>query len=645
MVLPLIKRVDYRCRAEFIRPKAGSARSSKVLAGCFSQNRLLQYHSGLDPRKPAVKKGNPLQRKLRNWSSERLEEIRHHLASPDALILLSLMGLLTGLLAGGVIVMFRILVDQSQSGFLPDSLPENFEALPLWARFVLPLLGGLAIAALFRWGPRGSHVLGVARVMDRMAYHQGYISFREFVLQFLGAALALISGHSVGREGPHIFLGAASGSLLGQYLTLPNNSIRTMVACGTAAGIAASFNTPLAGVIFALEVVMLEYTLASFIPVMIAAVSATLVSIFAFGHVPVFQVPQVNLGSWSEVPLLLLLGLTTGAVAALFVHFLEALTVRVQLYAFWWRVALAGLIMGLLGMAVPEVMGIGYDTVDAVLMGRIGMGVLAVILVFKILATVVSVGMGIPGGMIGPSLVIGAVLGGLFGSLSERLFPVEGMEVGVYALLGMGAMMGASLQAPLAALTAMMELTYSPQIIAPGMLVIVVACLTASELFGKESLFISMLKSSGKDYEANPVMQTLRRVGVASVMDKSFVRIDRVVDRERAEGLLTENPEWILVDKGDVEGSMALLPAVDLARHLGDTSKGGDDLAQVDLLQIPAQRLDAAAIHLQATLQEAFEKLESASVEAVYVERLTANGVRRIYGVLTREAVESAYRF
>jgi hypothetical protein len=134
-------------------------------------------------------------------------------------------------------------------------------------------------------------------------------------------------------------------------------------------------------------------------------------------------------------------------------------------------------------------------------------------------------------------------------------------------------------------------------------------------------------------------------MGVASVMHRSFVRSRRVTGREHAEGLLRDNPEWILVEEGDDGAAMVLLPAVDLARHLADISKGGDDTVQVDLLKIPAQRLNVSAIHLQATLQEAFEKLESASVEALYVERLTAPGNRQICGVLTREAVESAYRF
>ncbi|MES9870142.1 MAG: chloride channel protein, partial [Sedimenticola sp.] len=182
------------------------------------------------------------------WLAERLDEMRLHLSRPDALIQLSLLGLVTGLLAGGVIVAFRLAVEGTQAGFMPGGIEENFEALPVWLRFLLPVAGGAFIGWFFYLRADGLHVLGVARVMERMAYHQGHLTLRGFVLQFVGAAVAIVSGHSVGREGPHIFLGAASGSLLGQYLTLPNNSIRTMVGCGTAAGIAASFNTPLAGV-------------------------------------------------------------------------------------------------------------------------------------------------------------------------------------------------------------------------------------------------------------------------------------------------------------------------------------------------------------------------------------------------------------
>jgi hypothetical protein len=210
--------------------------------------------------------------------------------------------------------------------------------------------------------------------------------------------------------------------------------------------------------------------------------------------------------------------------------------------------------------------------------------------------------------------------------------------------------MGASLQAPLAALTAMMELTHSPGIIMPGMLVIVVASLTARELFGQESLFITMLKSNGLDYNTNPVMQTLRRMGVASVMNSNFIRINSQIHVNAAHHLLDRQPDWLLVD--DDKRPSFIIPAVDLARALQAHIKQQDthymeaeDATLLDLTTIPAQRLEVAAVLLSATLQEALETLDENGCDALYVHRMTAPGIYRIYGLLTRGRVESAYRY
>ena len=580
---------------------------------------------------------------LTNWFAERLDELRLHLSRPDALIQLAVLGLLSGIIAGAIIMLFRVLVEGTQQSFLPGGLAENYEALPLWARVVLPVAGGLSIGVMFRYGAKGLYVLGVAKVMERMAYHQGYLTARGLVLQFFGAAVAIITGHSVGREGPHIYLGAAAGSLLGQYLTLPNNSIRTLVGCGTAAGIAASFNTPLAGVIFALEVVMLEYTLTSFIPVMLAAVGATGVSYLVFGSKAAFIVPTHQLNTLTEIPLVLLLGIVTGAVAALFIHLLQRVAQNSKRFPFWWRTTLAGFMVGLLGLWVPQVMGIGYDSVNSALLGEIGLILLVTMVFAKLLATVACIGLGVPGGMIGPALFIGAMLGSSVALAVKQLLPDSGVDVGLYALLGMGAMMGSSLQAPLAALTAMMELTHTPQIIMPGMLVIVVASLTASELFRKESLFITMLKASGMDYSANPVLQTLRRVGVASVMRESFQRPDRLITRDAVDTLLKKEPEWLLI-QGE-EGPVAMLRAVDLAGFIQTLDAELEGEEPIDLMNVPGQRFEVAPVYLQATLQEALDILKEKGVEALFVERMTAPGIKRIYGVLTREQIESAYHY
>jgi hypothetical protein len=427
---------------------------------------------------------------------------------------------------------------------------------------------------------------------------------------------------------------------MGQRLALPNNSIRTLVGCGTAAGIAASFNTPLAGVIFALEVVMMDYTLASFIPVILAAVSADTISIMVFGSDAAFRVPALKLSTLAELPVVLILGVAMGGLAAAFVHLLKATTLHSQRLPFVWRASLAGVLMGLAAMAVPDVMGIGYDTVNDILLGRVGAGLLVALVIVKLLATSASVGLGMPGGMIGPVLFMGASAGSLVAVGADAIAFGRGLDPGLYALLGMGAMMGASLQAPLSALTAMVELTHNPGIIMPGMLAVVVAALTASEGFRTRSVFAILLSAAGMDYGANPVMQALRRAGVGSVMTRSFVRQGRHLDPEGARQLLAEKPEWVLVDDG--EGPVALVPAVDLAR---ETQSVEDRSGVLDLLEMPAHRLQVADIDLQATLQQALERLDETGADALYVQRTTAPAIKRIYGVLTRAQVESSYRY
>jgi hypothetical protein len=173
----------------------------------------------------------------------------------------------------------------------------------------------------------------------------------------------------------------------------------------------------------------------------------------------------------------------------------------------------------------------------------------------------------------------------------------------------------------------------------PGMLAIVVAGLTVTHLFGKESLFLTLMRAIGKDYDTNPVMLALRRAGVASVMRKRFARPRQHISPDRAKELLLDEPEWLLI-QGEA-GPVSLMPAVDLVRYLkADESRV---TGEIDLLEIPGQRIDVAPIYLQATLQEALERLNSGA-EALYVERVTAPGIRRIYGVLTREQLESAYK-
>lgn len=568
-----------------------------------------------------------------------LHNLRLRLSRPDALVLLVVLGLVSGLLAGGVIVLFRLLVEGLGNGLLGGQGEEAFHRLSVEYRFLFPFISSLLLALMFYFFAKKQRVFGVAHVMERMAYHQGQFSLRGFILQFLGAAIALLGGHSVGREGPHVHLGAASGSLFGQAFKLPNNSLRIMAASGVAAAIAASFNTPLAGVVFALEVVMLEYTLTSFIPIILAAGAATALSNAVIGNLPAFDVPELQLMDLTHLPIVVLLGVIVGAFAALFIVMLEKITIHSSRIEIWWRVILAGILTGIIGIFVPDVMGIGYDTVNATLLGEATLNVLVILVVMKLLATSFCVGLGIPGGMIGPAFFIGATLGAAVGIVVGMFTGASAAMVGFYAVLGMGAMVAASLQAPLAALTAIIELTYNPGIIMPAMITIVVAQLVASEVFNKQSLFVSLLRARGKDYKASPIMQSLRRSGVGSVMYRDFVRSKKVIDVAEAQTLLKNKVAWIIVERESQP--LELLPAIELAQYL----QLEQEVETVDLAAIPAQRLQLSPISLQSNLQQAHERF-MAGDEALYVVFNETRESRhaQIYGVITPAMVESVYK-
>ena len=574
-----------------------------------------------------------------------LEKLRLKLASAEALPLLVLLGILSGLFAGGIIILLRLLIETLQAKFLPDGDPENYEALSLWIRFLLPLAGALLIGIVFRLLYKGPVQVGVVHVLERLQYHQGNIPVRNFIAQFIGAAISIISGQSVGREGPGVHLGAAGASFLGQWMKLPNNSLRILVACGAAASIAASFNTPIAGVIFAMEVIVMEYTIAGFAPIIMSAVSATVLTQAVFGKEPVFSVQALQLSNLTELFFLLFMGLAIGALAALFIWVLRITTNKTQKIAFMNRMLLAGLITGICALWVPQIMSIGYDTVNATIMGELGVGLLLTIVFVKLLATTLGLGLGLPAGLIGPTVVIGAAAGGVVGSVAHAMMPGEVASAGFYAMLGMAAMMGATLQAPLAALMALLELTVNTNIILPGMLVVIVAGLTSSHLFRQESVFLMLLKERGLDFKSNPVAQALRRVGVAGEMSRSLLRTPNLLRRNEAQALLQNEPEWLVIEKDNLP--VALMPSVELAQYL--TMNQQDE---VDLLEIPGQRYDYAIIGIRDTLQLALEQMDQQHLDVLCVghKKLGQNDEQtnvdyQIHGILTRQMIESHYRF
>ena len=497
----------------------------------------------------------------------------------------------------------------------------------------------LIVALIFTRLSDLARSVGVVHVLERLAYHQARLPLCSTVVQFVSAVLLLIFGLSVGREGPAVHLGAASASLTGQYLRLPNNSLRILAGCGVAAAIAASFNTPLAGVAFAMEVVLMEYTVIGFAPVILAAVSATAVTRMAYGAAPAFAVPAMTMNSLWELPYVLAMGLVIGLLAATFVAIVDRTARHTKAWPFWLRAMAAGMLTGVLAMPAPEIMGVGYDSVTATLLGTVAVSALVLIVVFKLLATGLTIGLGMPGGLIGPLLVIGAAAGAGLGVLGASLVPAHASSPGLYALIGMGAMMAGALHAPLAALTAMLELSGNPNIIWPGMLAVIAAYGVSRVAFRQQPMFITLMRARGLDYHHDPVLQTLRRIGVGAVMDSHVVALPRQADRLAVEAALSGSPSWIVVMGS--ERPVALLAPIDLARQVMDAPQA----STFDLLALPADRLQLAPVALEATLQEALDVMDAQNVDALYVTRGAHADELPVCGVLTRATISKQYLY
>ncbi|MCO7227322.1 chloride channel protein [Pleionea sp. CnH1-48] len=573
-----------------------------------------------------------------------IDRIRLRISRSDGLLLLAIVGLCSGVLAGASNILFRLFTESGIVLWHPKSDAGDFEGLPWHIRLIMPIIGGLIVGLFLQKLSKHRRAVGVGHVLDRLSFHQGYLPWKNAIVQFCLGGLTLASGMSVGREGPGVHLGAASGSWLGQRLKLPNNSIRILVACGCAAAISASFNTPLAGVIFAMEVIMMEYTIASFIPVILASVSGAMLSRMVFGHNVAFIVPNLELTSLWEMPFFLLMGIVIGCLAALFIHLTTRVAQKTANWEVWIKCTLSGIIVGLIAIGIPQVMGIGYDSVNATLQGSYGFVIIALCLVGKFIATVCCSGMSMPGGVIGPTFFIGAMTGALAGIIGNWLFPEYASIYPFYAMIGMATMMSASLQAPLAALMALLELTGNPGIILPGMLSVVIANLMVSQVFKQKSIFLTLMTARGKELKISPLTQFLRRVGVAGVMERSIAVHDRQTSIAEAEKLLEETPRWVLIREDNVP--IALMSANELAMYLVELKESEEEVPkQLDLLKIPANRQELSSVYLQATLEEALDTMDQKQVDAVYVYRTTAPLTEKIYGLLTRESIVSHYSY
>ncbi|MBL4827996.1 MAG: chloride channel protein [Spongiibacteraceae bacterium] len=570
-----------------------------------------------------------------NW----LRDFRHRLADAGSLLHLSILGVISGISCSLVILAFRFIIEAPSALWLPDHNPDNFEALPTWLHFALPLIGALLIGLALRKMASADIRVGVPHVITRLHAYHGHLPAKNALVQFFAGAFAIATGQSGGREGPAIHLGAAANSLLGQKLLLPNNSLRVLVGCGTAAAIAASFNTPIAGVIFAMEVIMMEYTIAGFTPVILAAITGTALTRAVYGSETLFAIPTLEMASLWELPFIAFLGLITGACASLFILILKS-ALRLNDQPILLRMFIAGSITATCALLVPEVMGIGYDTVNDALSSQLPLSLLLAIIAAKILATATSSGLGMPIGLIGPNLLIGACIGSALGALGELVFPELTSSRSFYVMLGMAAMMGAVLNAPLAALMALLEMSNNTSMIFPAMLAITVATLTNSEIFKQRSAHQTALLQLKQRLATDPVSLALQRTSVATIMQRDITRTNNLLSGHEAKELLLKPCQWYFIDDKD-QKRLRLIQKKELVENL-ETTLGDAASHNIDLLSLGTYSQPVINCHIQATLREALSIMDHRGVDAVYVSGYISDPYPDD-GIVTRTDIERYY--
>jgi len=572
------------------------------------------------------------------WSAIR-RPVRGFLqASPAGLIAIALT---VGVGSGAGAVVFRYLIlwctraltghaDYAGAGHAANPwLPQ----LGFWFVVLVPVLGGLVYGPLVEFFAREARGHGVPEVMLAVAEHGGRIRPQVAAIKSLASAICIGSGGSVGREGPIVQIGSALGSTLGQILGLSDVRLRLLVACGAAGGISATFNAPIAGAVFAMELILRDFETQAFGAVVLASVAADIVGRAAFGSAAFLTLPPFRLLSLWEFALYAGLGLMAALVGVAFIRVLyglEDLADRLWHGPEWLRPAAGGVVLGLLLLALPEMYGVGYPVLEGAIRGDYGTGFLLVLLAGKILATSLTIAIGGSGGVFAPSLFMGAAVGTAYGQIAHRLLPGVAGPAGAYGLVGMGAVFAAASRAPITSLLIIFELTGDYQIILPLMFSIALAA-PIGHLLGEDTIYTAKLRRRGIDIERRHVGGLMATLRVREAMQPLGPVLAEHLPLSEAVTQFTQDGHDAL-PVGDRDGRYR---GVLTARMLEEHVEGaGTDLTVGDLAR------DAAALTEDETLEEAARKLAGADDSGLPV--VTADE-SRIAGWLTHRDVLRLY--
>ncbi len=553
-------------------------------------------------------------------------------------VVLLVLGVMVGVLGGYGAVGFRLLIEvlrQISYGSTGDFI-KVLQATPWWLRLLVPTAGGLVVGPAIYFLAREAKGHGVPEVMEAVALRDGFIRKRVVAIKSLVSALSIAVGGAVGREGPIVQIGSAIGSSLAQVLRLSPGRMRVLVGCGAAAGIAATFNAPVAGMMFALEIILGEFAISTFSPIVLSAVMATAISRFHLGNTPAFTVPAYQLVSFWELLFYGILGVVAGLVAVVFTTFLYKMEDLVDAIPFpdYLKTSLAGLALGLLGLAFPLVLGVGYEGIDLALQNQLAWYLLLSVLAVKIFATSLTIAGGMSGGIFAPSLFMGAMLGGLFGWLANLLFPDITAGPGAYAIVGMGALVAGTTHGPLSAFLILFEMTGKYQIIMPLMIGCVVSVVVARQL-KEESIYTLKLLRRGIDIQAGKEMNILRSLKVAQAMrsDPQTVRQDMNLGRFLEFAVRSKHASFPVVD--DDNQLMGIVSHSDYVEHAFD-----QNLWDVVVVQDLATR-KVETIYPSDNLETALNKISARDFATLPV--VSGPQDKHLVGVISHRDIVSLY--
>lgn len=394
-----------------------------------------------------------------------------------------------------------------------------------WVIFI-PVVGGLFVGPWITFLAPEAKGHGIPEILKANALRGGKIRPIVVLYKAVASIVSIGSGFSVGREGPIAQIGAAFGSAFGQLLKLPATRLKNLVACGVAAGIAGVFNTPIAGVMFASEVILRDFGANALNTIVVAAVASSIISRIFLGDYPSFNVPAYGLHDPAEIFLYFGLGVMAALTAVVFMIVLEQSEARFEKWRFpeWLKPACGGLMIGCLGYLFPQIFGSGLATIEDALHGNLTLTVLVALILVKILATSISLGAGSSGGVFAPLLFIGAVLGGAFGKFVAAHYFVPIAPSGAYALVGMASVFAAAARAPITSILIVFELTGSYGMILPIMVAVVTAT-SISEFILKDSIYLRKLKRKGIDIKSFEETRFLEGLKVADAITQDYKTI------------------------------------------------------------------------------------------------------------------------